>query len=285
MKINNLFSAILLFVTVISASAFQNGGKKIVLHPSVSTASVEMLRSSAAIISSRLEKFGMNDYSVVVGADGKSLNVSLATDKLSPELKYLLTASGEVCFYETYNRTEALKLINDKGRLQAALSVPEKGPDNDPRVGCADISVFSAADNAAKSAATGKRLKLMWSAGGENGMICLFAVATSDNGGPLVTGKMIESLGISEGKDDGDARLRITLMPDAKNVFAEATKRNIGKSIVIVIDGKVYSWPVVRSVIDQGQIEVTGKFTHQEILVLPLIFNSGVLPAPMTISE
>jgi preprotein translocase subunit SecD len=283
MKINNLFTAILLFVTVISASAFQSGGKKIVLHPSVSTASVEMLRSSATIISSRLEKFGMKDYSVVVGADGKSLNVSLATDKLSPELSYLLTASGEVSFYETYNRSEALKLLNDKGRLQAALSVPEKGPDNDPRIGCAERSVFSTADNAVKSASTGKRLRLMWSAGGENGMICLFAVATSDNGGPLVSEKMIESVGLSEGK--ADASLRITLKPDAKNVFAEATKRNIGRSIVIVIDGKVYSWPVVRSVIDQGQIEVTGKFTQQEILVLPLIFNTGVLPSPMTISE
>ena len=82
-----------------------------------------------------------------------------------------------------------------------------------------------------------------------------------------------------------DIRLQLKLKPVMKSVFAEATRNNLNKSIAIVIDGRVFSWPVVRSVIDKGEIEVTGSFTEGEVNYLPVIFNTEKLPATLVLNK
>jgi SecD/SecF fusion protein len=88
----------------------------------------------------------------------------------------------------------------------------------------------------------------------------------------------IESINIVTGKDPQDHRIQIKLKPAAISVFADATKNNLNKSIAIVIDNKVYSWPVVRNVIEGGEIEVSGSFTEKEVNYFPALFNSEQLP-------
>ena len=43
--------------------------------------------------------------------------------------------------------------------------------------------------------------------------------------------------------------------------MGEMTKENIGKSIAIVLDGYVYSYPTVNTKITGGQSQITGNFT------------------------
>lgn len=47
--------------------------------------------------------------------------------------------------------------------------------------------------------------------------------------------------------------------------FAEATERNIGKPIAIVINKKVISMPIVNSKISEGKIQIGGNFTMEEV--------------------
>jgi len=42
------------------------------------------------------------------------------------------------------------------------------------------------------------------------------------------------------------------------------TRRNVGKRLAIIIDGQVYSAPVIRTEISGGKAEISGNFSEQE---------------------
>ena len=67
--------------------------------------------------------------------------------------------------------------------------------------------------------------------------------------------------------------------------FAQATKRNIGTRLAIVLDGQIISAPVIRDVIAGGSGQISGGFTFQSATDLALLLRSGALPAPLNIIE
>ena len=68
-------------------------------------------------------------------------------------------------------------------------------------------------------------------------------------------------------------------------IFAKVTGENIDRRLAIVMDGKVYSAPVIRSRIPQGQAIIEGRFTHEEAKDLSVVLRAGALPAPVIIEE
>ena len=68
-------------------------------------------------------------------------------------------------------------------------------------------------------------------------------------------------------------------------IFARVTGENIDKRLAIVLDGKVYSAPVIRSRIPQGQAIIEGRFTQAEAKDLAIVLRAGALPAPVVIEE
>jgi SecD/SecF fusion protein len=67
--------------------------------------------------------------------------------------------------------------------------------------------------------------------------------------------------------------------------FAEVTAANIGKSLAIVLDGKVQSAPMIKEAIPSGQAVITGRFDAQSAQDLALVLRVGALPAPMYVEE
>ncbi len=67
--------------------------------------------------------------------------------------------------------------------------------------------------------------------------------------------------------------------------FGQATKKNVGKRLAIVLDGKVISAPFVRESILGGSGQISGDFTFQTATDLALLLRSGALPAPINIAE
>ena len=67
--------------------------------------------------------------------------------------------------------------------------------------------------------------------------------------------------------------------------WARLTGENIGKCIAIVLDGYVYSAPVVRTKIDKGTSSITGGFSIQEAKDLANVLKSGKVPAPAKIIQ
>jgi SecD/SecF fusion protein len=75
------------------------------------------------------------------------------------------------------------------------------------------------------------------------------------------------------------------LRPTAATSFANLTGTNIGKQLAIVLDGVVYSAPVIRSEISGGSGVIEGQFTPEEAANLAIVLRAGALPAPIKIIE
>jgi preprotein translocase subunit SecD len=75
-----------------------------------------------------------------------------------------------------------------------------------------------------------------------------------------------------------------TLSQDGAQRFGQLTEQNVGRSLAIILDNRVFSAPTIQSrITDEGQI--TGAFTQQEAGDLALTLRSGALPAPMDFLE
>ena len=67
--------------------------------------------------------------------------------------------------------------------------------------------------------------------------------------------------------------------------FDDLTKANVGRQLAIVLDGSVYSAPVIRSRISDGAGVIEGDFTAEEASGLAIVLRAGALPAPVRIVE
>jgi SecD/SecF fusion protein len=84
---------------------------------------------------------------------------------------------------------------------------------------------------------------------------------------------------------DGGSRpeVSMTMNSEGAKVWARLTKDNIGKSIAIVLDGSVRSYPNVNDEITGGRSSITGLESVEEAKDLANILKSGKMPAPAII--
>ena len=75
-----------------------------------------------------------------------------------------------------------------------------------------------------------------------------------------------------------------SLKPDGARKFGQVTGSNIGRSLAIVLDGRVQSYPRIDGRIT-AEGRISGSFTQQEAADLALKLRSGALPASMTYLE
>jgi len=68
-------------------------------------------------------------------------------------------------------------------------------------------------------------------------------------------------------------------------LFDQVTAANVGKRFAIVLDGNVYSAPVIRERISGGKAQISGSFTEKEASDLAIVLRAGALPAPVKIVQ
>jgi len=97
-----------------------------------------------------------------------------------------------------------------------------------------------------------------------------------------LTGKNLENAqvvfanqGISE------PQVSIKFDEEGTRLFAEITKRNIGKPLAIFLDGELQSAPTVQTEITNGEAVITGNFTPEEATEQVRRLNEGALPVPL----
>ena len=109
--------------------------------------------------------------------------------------------------------------------------------------------------------------------------------ATSRDGQAPLDGGAVTDARVQYGSNGGNPNVSMTMNAEGANVWARMTKDNIGRQIAIVLDGMVYSYPVVNTEITGGSSEITGNFTLEEAEDLANVLKSGKLPAPATIIQ
>ncbi len=79
--------------------------------------------------------------------------------------------------------------------------------------------------------------------------------------------------------------VQLTLNSDGARRFDELTGANVGRRLAIILDGTVYSAPVIQERIPGGRAQITGSFEMKEARDLAIVLRAGALPAPVTLLE
>lgn len=109
-----------------------------------------------------------------------------------------------------------------------------------------------------------------------------FLVLTKSTG---LTGKHVKKASVTFDSQTGKPQVSLEFTKEGSQLFAEVTKKNIGKPVGIYIDQFLISAPVVQAVIPDGNAVITGSFTSDEAKKLAISINSGALPLPIKLVE
>ncbi len=101
---------------------------------------------------------------------------------------------------------------------------------------------------------------------------------------PLMTGVDITDARPNYGQQ-GEIGVGLELNSRGADDFEQVTAKHVNQRIAIVLDGTVYSAPMVNERIAGGRAQISGSSSVQEAQDLSIILRSGALPAPVEVLE
>ncbi|MBL4729787.1 MAG: protein translocase subunit SecD [Sulfurimonas sp.] len=101
---------------------------------------------------------------------------------------------------------------------------------------------------------------------------------------PILDGSMLTDANM--GFDQNNRPLiNFKLNAEGAEIFGDFTGRSVGKRLAVVLDGKVYSDPVINERIGGGSGQISGNYTVLEAKDLAIALRSGALLAPIYLME
>ncbi len=101
----------------------------------------------------------------------------------------------------------------------------------------------------------------------------------------VLTGEYITDARVAIDSQYGEPYVSLSFDSRGARLFERITGENVGKRLAIVLDGNVYSAPVIRDRIGGGRAQITGSFTMDEAKDLAIVLRAGALPAPVKVLE
>ena len=95
-----------------------------------------------------------------------------------------------------------------------------------------------------------------------------------------LTGDVLQDARVTIG-DMNEPIVGVTFDSKGAREFERVTGANVGKRMAIVLDGTIYSAPVIRDRIAGGRAVIEGVFTTNEANDLAVVLRAGALPAPL----
>ena len=217
----------------------------------------EATEAVAAVQRTRLERFGAKKAFVKVNDENQI--IAIIPDVQEPErVRRLLQADGRLGFWETYENSEVYP------RLQQLNDVLLANGD-ESLIGL--LNPFVTADG---EAMRGPAVGL---------------VHASGDGRAALGGEVINAAKVEHNKWSPEPVIDLSMNAEGAKCWQYLTRDNVGKSIGIVVDGQLYSYPTVMCEIECGRSQITGNFTEEEAADLANMLSSGVMPCPVRIVE
>jgi len=116
-------------------------------------------------------------------------------------------------------------------------------------------------------------------------MLQLIAIKITRDGKAPLTGDVITDARKQFGQLNNKPEVSMNMNAEGASKWKRMTAENKDKSIAIVLDDFVYSYPTVQNEIAGGSSQITGNFTIKEAEDLANILNSGKMDAPARIVE
>lgn len=102
---------------------------------------------------------------------------------------------------------------------------------------------------------------------------------------PELTGEVITNAVATFDPTNNQPIVNMSMDGDGSDRWAQITGANIKKRIAIVLDGQVYSAPVVNQKIVGGNSQITGMENADEAKLLKIVLKAGALKAPVQMIE
>jgi SecD/SecF fusion protein len=113
-------------------------------------------------------------------------------------------------------------------------------------------------------------------------VLTAYLVKKKPEGG--LTGKNIKSAMVTLHPVSNQPEIDFTLDSEGASIFAQLTRENIGRQLAIVLDGELYSAPVIQGEIPGGRGQITGQFDLKEAFELANVLENP-LEAPVKIID
>ena len=196
------------------------------------------------------------------------------------------TEADQQAAYEEYKKANPLFAA-----LQPAVSAVGQ-PFQGPVVGTAHYTdtakVMAMLNSQVAKSLLPRELRLCWTVKAideAEAYYQLVALKSQTSGRPSLEGDVITDARADFGQTSAYANVSMTMNAEGARDWQRITRDNIGKSIAIVLDGYVYSFPTVQNEIAGGNSQITGNFTVEEAKDLANTLNSGKMPAPARIIQ
>lgn len=102
---------------------------------------------------------------------------------------------------------------------------------------------------------------------------------------PILTGSQVVDAQVAFDQQSNQPIINFKLSSFGAKVFGDFTQKNVGKRLAVVLDGKVFSDPVIRERIGGGSGQISGNFSVAEAGNIAIALRSGALPAPVIMLE
>jgi len=99
-----------------------------------------------------------------------------------------------------------------------------------------------------------------------------------------LTGKNLQNVQVVfQQQGIGEPQISLKFDEEGTKLFAELTKKNVGKPLAIFLDNQLKTAPTIQTEITNGEAVITGDFTVDEAKQLQRTINEGALPVPLSI--
>lgn len=106
-----------------------------------------------------------------------------------------------------------------------------------------------------------------------------------EEGNTLLTGTDLKDAQAAMNQQNNQCVVNLEFSDEGSKKFADATLKNVGRQIAILLDGEVLTNPVVREPIMGGRAEISGQRDLEEAQHLAVLLRSGALPVKVNIIE
>src|SRR3990167_5061838 len=101
----------------------------------------------------------------------------------------------------------------------------------------------------------------------------------------VLTGDLLTDARVAIDSQFNEPYVSLTFDSEGSRIFSDVTGQNVNKRMAIILDGNVYSAPVIREKISGGKAQISGSFTHETATDLAIVLRAGALPAPVNIIQ
>jgi preprotein translocase subunit SecD len=97
----------------------------------------------------------------------------------------------------------------------------------------------------------------------------------------LLSGDLLTEARVSIDQRYNEPYVSIKFNSAGSRIFEDVTGKHVQERMAIVLDGNIYSAPVIRERIAGGDAQISGNFQMEEAKDLAIVLKAGALPAPV----